>query len=482
MQESFFWHDYETFGADPARDRPAQFAGLRTDMDLNPVGDPVSFYCQPADDSLPHPEACLLTGITPRQCQKDGLPEHEFAARILAELGAPGTCGVGYNSIRFDDEVTRHLFFRNFIDPYAREWQNGNSRWDLIDVLRLAHSIRPEGLEWPLVNGAPTFRLEALTAANGLQHESAHDALSDVWATLALARRLREAQPRLFKHLLTQRSKAELRKLIRLPRRQPLFHVSSKIPASQGCCALVVPLAWHPTNANGVIVYDLRADPAELGTLPVEELRARLFSRTADLEDRQVARIPLKVVHLNKCPVLLEPAVLKTVDPVRLQQFGLNGDTLRENLERLRGLPDLEAKLAAVYAQEAIAETPDPELSLYTGGFFSDRDRRLIEQVGRLAPADLGSHEFGFQDARLTTLLFRYRARNFPDTLSEEEMVDWDAYRYQRLTGGIDPAILTFERYFRIIDDLVASGRLTPSQVEMMTELRWYGESIIPAG
>ena len=117
---TFFWHDYETFGRVPRRDRPAQFAGIRTDADLNEIGEPVMHYCQPAPDYLPDPEACLLTGIVPQTCLEKGLPEYQFADAIEAQLAQPGTVGVGYNSIRFDDEVTRHLFWRSLMDPYAR--------------------------------------------------------------------------------------------------------------------------------------------------------------------------------------------------------------------------------------------------------------------------------------------------------------------------------------------------------------------------
>lgn len=479
---TFFWHDYETFGADPARDRPAQFGGLRTDEELNPIGEPVSFYCQPSDDSLPHPQACLITGITPQHCQKEGLPEHAFAAQVLEHLQQPGTCGVGYNSIRFDDEVTRHLFYRNFIDPYGREWQNGNSRWDLIDVMRLAHALRPEGVEWPEVEGVVSFRLEALTAANHLKHESAHDALSDVYATLELARLLKQHQPKLFDFAYSQRSKQSLKPLIDLVQRKPLFHVSSKIPATLGCCAMVLPLAWHPVNPNGVIVFDLRHDPGELASLNADQIRERLFRSTEEIEKDGQTRLPLKVVHLNKCPILVTPNILKTVPKERLNRFGLDGDLLRGHLAKARQLPDLSAKLAEVFREPESRETLDPELALYSGGFFSDRDRQLMQQVHRLSPEDLASFEFNFQDPRLTTLLFRYRARNFPDTLTEEEMEQWEFYRYQRLTGGIDAGILGFQSFFDEIERLKRAGGLTAAQQEMMESLKYFGESIIPMG
>src|SRR5574343_627686 len=169
MSHTFLWHDYETFGARPRPDRPAQFAAIRTDAELNPIGEPVMLYCQPAPDYLPDPESCLLTGITPQLCLERGLPEHEFAARIEAELARPDTVGVGYNTIRFDDEFTRHLFWRNLIDPYARAWQNGGGRWDLLDLVRTAYALRPDGITWPHHDdGQVSFKLEHLSAANGL--------------------------------------------------------------------------------------------------------------------------------------------------------------------------------------------------------------------------------------------------------------------------------------------------------------------------
>jgi exodeoxyribonuclease-1 len=211
MTFSFYWHDYETWGADPSRDRPAQFAGVRTDASLNIIGKPLMAYCRPGDDLLPHPEACLVTGITPQQARAQGVCEAEFFELIHQQLSHPGTCGVGYNNIRFDDEITRYGLFRNFFDPYAREWQNGNSRWDTIDMVRLTHALRPEGIEWPTrEDGTPSFRLEQLTLANNIAHQGAHDALSDVYASIDLARLVRARQPRLFDFALELRNKKKL--------------------------------------------------------------------------------------------------------------------------------------------------------------------------------------------------------------------------------------------------------------------------------
>src|SRR5215831_17117708 len=262
---SFFWHDYETFGIDPCRDRPAQFAGLRTTYDLEPVGEPLAIYCKPARDVLPTPFSCLITGITPQRAERDGLVEAEFAARVHDELSAPGTCAVGFNSIRFDDEFTRNLLYRNFYDPYAREWENGNSRWDVIDLVRMCYALRPQGIEWPVRDdGTPSFRLEDLTAANRLWHQQAHDALSDVHATIAIARLMRVRQPRLFDWFFALRRKQRAFELLDCIQRTPVLHVSSRYPAERGCIAMVVPLAIHPDQPNKVIVYDLDSDPAPL--------------------------------------------------------------------------------------------------------------------------------------------------------------------------------------------------------------------------
>ena len=162
MTPSIFWYDFETTGISPSRDRPLQVAGIRTNEALEEIGEPLNIYCRPGDDILPHPAACPVTGITPAVLQQKGMCEAQFVHHLHRELSTPGTCGAGYNSLRFDDEVTRYSLYRNFYDPYAREWQGGNSRWDLIDLVRTAYALRPEGIGWPEDDGRVTLKLEAL--------------------------------------------------------------------------------------------------------------------------------------------------------------------------------------------------------------------------------------------------------------------------------------------------------------------------------
>ncbi len=475
---TFYWHDYETWGTDPRRDRAAQFAGQRTDADLNPVGPPLVLYCRPADDCLPQPEACLITGITPQRALAQGLCEADFAAAIARALGEPGTCGVGYNSLRFDDEVTRHLLYRNLHDPYGREWQNGNSRWDLIDAMRAAHALRPEGIAWPTgVDGAASFRLEALTTANGIEHSGAHDALVDVQATLTLARLLRARQPRLFDYALTLRAKPKVEEL--LASRTPLIHVSSRFPATLGCLAPVLPVARHPLNKNEVIVFDLRQDPAALLDLDVETIRARLFTRTQDLPEG-AERIPLKGVHVNKAPFL---APMKTLDQAAAERWSIDPAAVERHAAQLReAARDLEAKVQAVHAQRDGAPETDPDLMLYGGGFFGPSDRREMDRARGLTPAELARGGLRFQDQRLAEMVLRMRARNWPETLTAAERAHWDAYRRRRLTDPAGGGSLTLDGYRETLGRLADLHAGDPARLALIAELAAWGDGLLPAG
>ncbi len=441
MPSSLFWYDYETTGIDPRRDRPLQVAGIRTDEQLNEIDAPINLYCQPSDDILPHPAACMITGIGPDRLAREGLSEAEFMTRVHAELARPGTCGVGYNSLRFDDEVTRYSLYRNFFDPYAREWQGGNSRWDLIDMVRTAYALRPEGIEWPQDEHGVSLKLERLTAANGIDHGQAHDALSDVRATIALARLIRERQPKLYDYLYGLRSKHQVLDQIRLL--QPLVHVSGRFSGARHYLAVVLPLAWHLRNRNALIVCDLHLDAAPLLSESADTLRQRLYTRRDDLGGE--LPVPLKLIHINRCPVIAPLGVLRDEDCQRLQ---LDKTELQARAKRLADTQEQwRDKLPQVYTEESFASVMDPEQQLYDG-FIGDRDRRLCEQVRNCDPSQLAAQSWPFDDARLPELLFRYRARNFATTLSSEEQLRWHAFCRQRLSQpefGAPNTLVSFE-------------------------------------
>ena len=474
---TFLWHDYETFGANVRRDRPAQFAAIRTDAQLREIGEPLMLYCQPANDYLPDPQSCLITGIVPQLCLDKGIPEYQFAARIEQELGLPGTIGVGYNTIRFDDEITRFMFWRSLIDPYAREWQNDCGRWDLLDVVRTAYALRPEGIQWPVKeDGRASFKLGDLSAANGLLHESAHDALSDVRATLGLARLLRDRQPRLFEFCLGLRKKDRVAAELGLPTTaqaaRPFLHISGMFPAERGCLAVMWPLATHPTNKNELIAWDLAYAPDELASLNAGEIRQRLFTAAADLP-AGVSRLPLKTVHLNKSPMVM--GSLKTLSPATAEKWGIDMGLAAQHAAIARDLPDMSAIWPAVFARPP-EPAPDVDEDLY-GGFIGQADRRRLNQLRGLAPDKLAAARNSFDDRRLDELVFRYRARNFAAGLSADEQTLWNEHRAARLFDGAGGA-RTVDALFNQIDSL-SEGADERGQ-EVLGALYDYAEMIAP--
>jgi len=472
---SFFWHDYETFGISPSKDRPVQFAGIRTDLDFNIIDEPFEVFCKPADDFLPNPEACLVTGITPQQAIKKGIPEAEFAAKIHQQLSRPATCTLGYNNIRFDDEVTRFMFYRNFFDPYAREWQNGNSRWDIIDLVRITYALRPEGIEWPInENGTPSFRLENLTAANNLIHEAAHDALSDVHATIAIAKLIRNKQPRLYDYVYKNKSKQAVSAMLDLNKKDPVLHASGMFRSEFGSTAMVVPLAQHPTNKNGIIVFDLRQDPTALINEEPEEIAYRLFSPQSDLPEG-VERISLKTVHINKSPVV---APLNTLNADAAKRTQIDITQGLKHLEMIRQSENLEAKIQEVFMEQEFEPHDDPDLSLYSGGFFSPADRSEMNQIIKTAPADLSKLSPSFEDSRLPEMFFRYKARNYADQLSADEQDEWQEYRRNKLNDQQSSQGLGFAEFDYLMNEIRQTEHLSERDTSILNDIESYRFSL----
>ncbi|MGD9661032.1 MAG: exodeoxyribonuclease I, partial [Porticoccaceae bacterium] len=423
-------------------------------------------------DILPHPEACLVTGISPQLAEAKGVPEPEFIAAIHRQFKVPGTCGAGYNSIRFDDEVTRYTLYRNFYDPYEREWQGGNSRWDIIDMVRLAHALRPEGINWPKNDeGYTSFRLELLTKANGIGHEAAHDALSDVEATIALARLVKQKQPKLYAYVFGNRHKRQVAELLDVRQRKPFLHVSSRLPRENAYAALMIPLCMHPVNKNAVLAFNLSSDPRPLLELSADEIKARVFTAAADL-DEGVERIPLKAVHINRCPVV---ATAKLLDSAAAARLGIDIAACEQHWQRLKDA-DVASKLAAVFSEPASGLERDAETALYDG-FASPGDKALFAKVRQAPPAELAVLQSMFQDKRYQELLFRYRARYCRQYLSADEAAVWEEQRYQMLTEPV-PGRLTLDEYFARIDALEKS-ELTANATSLLNKLREWGDRIL---
>ncbi|MFC3549605.1 exodeoxyribonuclease I [Lysobacter cavernae] len=475
MAASFLFYDLETFGADPRTSRIAQFAAIRTDTDLNPIDDPINIFVKPADDLLPSPIATLITGIAPQQALRDGMNEADAFALIFDEMARPETCSLGYNSLRFDDEFVRYGLFRNFYDAYEREWRGGNSRWDLLDVLRLAHALRPEGLAWPKrEDGATSFKLEHLAEANGVREGDAHEALSDVRALIGLARKLKAAQPKLWDYALRLRDKRYAASLLDIVAMTPVLHVSQRFPASRLCSAAVLPIARNPRIDSRVIVFDLDQDPEALLRLEADEIADRLYTPTADLPEGE-ARIALKEIHLNRCPALIVWDHLRAADFERLR---IDPNEVERRAARIRDAgPALVEKVRRVFSGQRERTPSDADASLYDG-FIADGDMRLFTQVRTTPPQALGERAFGFRDARMPELLFRYRARNWPQMLSSDEHSRWNDYRRQRLCSESGLSEYSFEHFHGEIAALRMAHAEAGDKQALLDQLEAWGRDL----
>ncbi|MEI6876174.1 MAG: exodeoxyribonuclease I [Spirochaetota bacterium] len=476
MAPSFLWYDLETFGLDPRGDRIAQFAGLRTDGNFREVGDRIVLYARPSPDYLPNPESCLVHGITPQHAFEAGISEYELAKRLRAEMTVAGTTSVGFNTVQFDDEFVRNLFYRNLFDPYEREHSRGCTRWDIIDLARAARDLRPQGIVWPAdEDGKPLFRLEALAKANGIGHESAHDAMSDVLATIGFAKLLRERQPKLFEWHWGHRTKKALKTLIRLDERRPLVHSSAIHTSARGCSTLVAPIAFDPARENSLIALDLRFDPRDIIDLPVEELRRRVFTKKDELE---VPRLPLVNIQLNKAPFLADP---KVMDESTAERLGIDLAACERHRETLSKSRELLQKLVAVYAlPDYPEESDDPELKIYSGSFIPDGDRDKLEGLHELlsgagaAAAKAELYALRFRDERLPQLLRRLYARNFPETMGDEEARRWRDFCASRLQQPPAPRATSLPLFAKRIDQFLADPA-TPARdrATLLALLAW---------
>jgi exodeoxyribonuclease I len=470
MAQTYFFYDLETTGLDPRTDRVMQFAGRRTDMDLNPIGEAHNILIKLNDDTLPTPEALMVTGITPQSTQMDGITEAEFAKLISEEICTNDTIMVGFNNIRFDDEFLRMLLWRNFYDPYEWCWKNGCSRWDLLDVVRMTRALRPDGIVWPIVDGKATNRLELLTKENGIDHLKAHDALSDVDALIAVSKLIRDKQPQLYNYLLNMRDKKKVKQLVNLDNKKSFVYVSGRYDAKHNKATIAFPLT---TGKNGnVVVYDLRYDPATFVDLSADELRKKLNVPWTERSKEDFQKVPVKELQYNRAPAVAPLGVLEQGDG--WNKISLTKDVIESRISTLLSRPDFAENIRTIFENKPeFAKNSDPEAQLYDG-FVGDRDRLRIETVRNADSEALADFHPEFTDERLSPLLLHYKARNFPSSLSEEEAQEWEQWRGQHITKQLPKFGVSLERLLKTETD--------SEKQFILQELQLWAESIIPAG
>ncbi len=469
MAQTFFFYDLETSGLNPRQDRIMQFAGQRTYMDLEPIGEPYKLLVTLNDDTLPSPDALMVTGITPQKTVEEGYSEAQFARMLSEEIFMPDTIVVGFNNIRFDDEFIRHLLWRNFHDPYEWSWKDGRSRWDLLDVVRLTRALRPEGINWPLdAKGEPSNRLELITSANSIAHENAHDALADVTALIAVTKLIKQKQPQLYHYLLKMRDKKVVQQLVNVDDKKPFVYASGRYDKEFSKTTVAFPLT---TSRNGgVVVYDLRYDPTPFVGLSAKELTKKIFASWEERQAEDFVKLPVKELQYNRCPAVAPLGVLEQGDG--WQKISLDLDTVQKHQDILLDNPDFAEKLRTIFENKpAFKKLPDPEAQLYDG-FLNDRDRLRVEAVRNADERELADFHPEFQDERLAPLLLHYKARNFPRSLSEDDLVQWEAWRAQHLQAQLPQFMASLQRL---------APTATDEQQFIIQELQLWLESVLPA-
>jgi exodeoxyribonuclease-1 len=468
MAASFFFYDLETSGIDSKRDRIMQFAGQRTDMDLNPIGDAINILVTLTNEVLPEPAAILVTRITPQKTHEEGYNEADFLKMFYEQVLTPDTIIIGYNNIKFDDEFMRCTLFRNMFDPYEWQLQQNRSRWDFLDVVRLTRALRPDGIQWPFdENGVPSNRLEKLSAANGLEHDHAHDALSDVYALIGVAKLIKDKQPKLYDYLLKNRQKHIVDEFV-AQSEQPFIYTSYTYPKEYLHTTVVQRIA--PGEYKGAyFVYDLRHDPTPWVAMSETELRAHCQIPKEERPDDH-SFLPVRELKCNQCPAIAPYDVLRA-DAEAQKRIGIDLEAVKRHAAVLKAHPDF-GKRAGAALKRSFEVDEDPECQLYDG-FIPDIDKAKMAVVRAAGANELRGFDPGFSDKRLHQMLVRYKARNYPSSLTDDERAEWESYRTERLKKGLP----------HFVDELQKAVQShTDSDAQyVLEELRLYAESILPS-
>lgn len=477
MAQTFYFYDLETSGFSPKSARIMQFAGQRTGLDLNPIGESDNILVKITPDILPDPGAILVTGITPQKTLSDGITEVEFLRYFHEKIAISDTIFVGFNTVRFDDEFIRYTNYRNFYDAYEWQWSEGRGRWDIMDVTRMTRALRPDGIKWPFApDGKPSIRLELMAAINKLEHANAHDALSDVYATIGVAKLLKQKQPKLFDYLLKMRDKKEVEKLV--TKTEPFVYTSGRFSSEYEKTTVAVTVAPHPVQKGSVYVYDLRYDPTPFIDMKPDALASLM---NVFKQEEGTLRLPVKQMQFNKCPAVAPLSVLTAEDKARLQ---LDDQQIEKNFAALLAMNDFSDRLQeAVRINEKqrqttfVVDVKDVDAQLYDG-FINDADKTKMRVVRAADANELADLHLDFNDTRLEALLLLYKARQFPQSLTPEEQAAWHDYcKHILLDGGEKSRV---QRFAEALQEAAKRPDLTQDQSYLLQELQLYAESILP--
>lgn len=469
MEKTYLWYDYETFGADPKRDRVSQFAGVRTDTNFKVI-DEMVYYCKLAEDYLPNPEASIITGITPKESNEKGITENKLAEILFKEFTKEGTVTIGYNSIKFDDEVTRNLFYRTFRDPYEREWKNNCSRWDFMRAILGVYVMKPELLNWPLKDdGRPSFRLEELSIANGIIHENAHDAKSDVYATIGLAELISKKSPNVFDYFFNLKDKEFVKS--ELSKDELFLHIDFGYGYDRGYASIIYKIGdfINQGDKNAFLFIDILSDVEDLEKMDFDEIREYLYYPNEKLEEIGKTRPGLKQIRINQSPLIIPYNNLRE-KPKFLEEIS---DNLQYKMEKIKKLSaKRKDEFLKVFTREKDDEKIDADLDIY-GSFASQWDKKEMAAIHK------ENYQYipKFKEKKYKELYFRFIGRNMPEIFTENEMSEWKRHCYKCISKERE-GFQNLDSLKNEISELEKTYRGEKEKIKILKEIKVYAENL----
>lgn len=468
-------YDLETSGLDYDYDQVLEAAMISMDKDFNIVAgsEQVIPVC-PRIDVPPHPEACLTHQLSLADLREKGFSEYDFSTKFLEQVSQPKTFIGGYNNLSFDDEVMRRTLFRTMRDPYGHEWRDGNSRFDVLNIVRTLYAWDPDTLNWPKnEEGGVCLKLSSMTKANNLTHDNAHNALSDVIATAELLQLIKNLGTPWLDKCLELTNKRAVERI--LAKRTPVFHVSPFYTRDRCYSSLILPVIKDLQSDNKVLCVDLTEDPTELLKMSAEEIRYYRFTPRNELQENPPSA-PVTSISINKQPSVAEMA---DINPSLHARMGVDMNLCLERAKMIAADRGFASRLQQAFKLD-LPPPKDTFGTIYSGGFFSRSDTFLREKVHLLdhnlqpsiSSAKAGDVLRGSQDPRLEELAIRMQGINFPHALTNPADHERFLKYLERRLGGEDQMGLSVNGAREAIDLCGLNRILTAEDEAVLDDLR----------
>ncbi len=406
--KTYLFYDIETSGLNYAFDQILTFACIRTDLDLNEL-DRNTITIQLRRDIVPSPKAFLTHGLTDEEL-RGGISEYEAALKIHKIVNTPGTISAGYNSLGFDDEFIRFLFYRNLLDPYEHQYSNGCSRMDILPMAVIYRVFHPESMNWPQIEGKPSLKLDLIARENQFVTSGrAHEAMNDVEALIELSRRLFQ-QKAIWEYCIDFFNKT--RDEVRINHIKEEFRVQNKrfkvclmVSASFGPNAnyLSPVVCLGPSSAYKNQMLWLRLDAADILGLETDEDLADTFVVRKRFGDQMIILPPLERFW-EKLPRSHQ----------KLAENNLA--VIRQNGERFFDMIHYHREY-----KYPVIQNLDLDAALYQDGFFSAQEKKQSHQfhraLSKYSKEDKKNSLLDqIQSPRIKKIAGRILVRNFNDT------------------------------------------------------------------